>query len=217
MHSFLRASFRVIVIVLAATLALSLSAQSTRAGKKGYVTWTPQDNPGSINGRKQLDRLLQEQKLGKLPSESAAAVDALRNEVEWAELHKPWLVTIDFPGGSLANLLENLKGPETTSFNVISPGGPDFLDAELPAFSLRNANLILVAKVVGSLLEMNRLNLRVLDDSGPNAVVCVLTRKDLESANPPPPANFEAIQLYEHIFGEQTIDVIVDAIRTGWT
>jgi hypothetical protein len=185
-------------------------AAARAASAEVEAHWSRQDIPALVDARAELAHL--RERLGEQHPE----VVALQKEIVNLEKKSPWTFSIDFPGGTLKQVLTPLAGPDGVSFSLIGSGEPADFATELPPFSLHNANLITVAKVLGTLLEARGFQLRVIDDSGPSSVVCVLTRRDTPKPEKRPPQTlFESFPLGAFL-GEQSIDDIVGAIRTGW-
>ena len=123
---------------------------------------------------------------------------------------------VDFPGGPISQLLATLAKIDGISLNIIGVGeAADFARVELPAFSLRNVNIIAVSEVLRNFLEPRGFELRPVGGSA-NANTMVLTLKRNEAKVPKQaPAMFQSFRLYPYLQA-QTVDDIVGAIRAGW-
>ncbi|HEY1107844.1 MAG TPA: hypothetical protein VGE76_04400 [Opitutaceae bacterium] len=209
---------RLLSVALAASLALPLAAQTAGATlPRSQVSYTQQEDPNLMRLLQAIDTLSQQEKLGQLPPNAQMELNHLRSEFKARERDRQYLLNVEFPGGSLSSLLDAVNADNVASLNVISPGSADLLKAvELPAFSLRNARLATLTKVVGNLVEMQGYKFQIVDDSSPNHFVGMLSKPGQPSAPNTAPAAFESIQLEEYIRPPQTIDTIVDAIRTAW-
>ncbi len=153
---------------------------------------------------------------------SAQEVEVLRSILETLHERIPYLFNLTSRGGSLREFLAVATGPEERSFTVINAGEPSDLDTPLPAFELRNSNWGTVMGVLGNILVARGFNLSMAgsdfpDPSVAKSIVCVLRRIEpsADEKRPTAPA-FESFQLVDHIYEGQTVDVIVDAIRTAW-
>ena len=124
---------------------------------------------------------------------------------------------VDFPGGPVSQLITALSKIEGVSLNIIGVDETaDFSRVELPAFSLRNVNLITLTEVLRSFLEPRGFDLRPVGGSpNPNSMVMMLKR--IEAPKPPkhPPTEFQSFRLSPFL-EVQTVDDIVGAIRVGW-
>lgn len=203
--------------MLAAGLALPLAAQKPAASSpRQQISYTEQENPNLSRLRKAIDTLSNQEKLGNLPPNGQIELNNLRTEAEILESQRKYFLNIEFQGGPLAVLLENIGG-SNFSLNIISPGSTELLkSAELPAFTLRNSSMLALTKVVGNLVEAQGYKFQVVDDTNPNHVVGMLSKAGPARAPMQPPTAFESIQLDEYLHSGLTIDDIVDAIRSAW-
>lgn len=128
-------------------------------------------------------------------------------------------VTLDFPGGSLSQLLEAVGKTDASSFNlVVDEHAVRENDVKVRAFSLRNAPPVAVAATLSFLLADQKLAVEKLIPDlvrggefqpGPDVYV---VRPPQSGGNS---VRFEAFQL-ENRLGAQSIDDIVGAIRAAW-
>jgi len=123
-------------------------------------------------------------------------------------------LTLDFPGGSLGDLIKTVEGMSgEPALNVI--GEKAALATEVQAFTVRNANRDIVLMAIGQLLRSKGVRLEAVG----NGVFIVSS--DASRDRRPPRAKTEAIfdsfQLGGIIDEQQSVDNIVDAIRTAWT
>ncbi len=141
----------------------------------------------------------------------------LNNRIEVLEKRAPWVLSFDFPGGSFAKFLTLIAKANVVSFNIIT-SEPAEMNVELPPFSLRNAKLGPIVRVLGQLLEPRGYELRMVADENQtdgNSVICVLTQRAGASAKTETrPTQFESFPVGQYL-SEQSIDDIVGAIRAG--
>jgi len=142
---------------------------------------------------------------GKLPNPSADTASAS------ALTAKPRTppINIDFPGGSIAQLVAQINRSDSGPFNLI--GEKKFQEAPLPPFSLRNTEPASLAIGLNGLLRPSELAISL---AGPN--VFVLTK-----AVPPPSPfasaaqTFQAFQLAPYL-ATLSVEDITDAILVAW-
>ncbi|MBC7365728.1 MAG: hypothetical protein H7343_02765 [Undibacterium sp.] len=119
-------------------------------------------------------------------------------------------VTVDFPGGSVAQLVAQLRQSDGTTFNLI--GEKSFQEAILPKFTLSNTDLSSMALALNTLLRPSGLTINL---SGNN--IFVLTKSPFTpSSFQPAPPTFQAYQLSAYL-STVALDDITDAINTAWT
>src|SRR5882724_6835766 len=158
---------RFLALALSALLAAPLFAQSAASEKpnpapretqlKTEAYWSRQESPELIEAHSELEHMQQKY------ADKHPAIIEQRQKIETLEKMAPWVFNIEFPGGTLKQLLAKLAGPEGMSFNMIGSGDPADFATLLPPFSLHNAKLISVAKVLDSLLGPRGFGLRVID------------------------------------------------------
>jgi hypothetical protein len=119
----------------------------------------------------------------------------------------PARVTLDFPGGTVAQLIASLAS-SSSSFNLI--GAPGDLAAAIPPFSLRNANTFAFAQALDNLLQADGLTLG--GDWSSNVFTVEKRPADEKSAGG---ALTQSCLLSQEL-KVQSIDAILDAIRTAW-
>ncbi len=125
-------------------------------------------------------------------------------------------ISVDFPGGTLNDLLALIaKNPEV-SLSVINAGEPADLATPVPAFVLRNTTAPTILQVLARLLNPRGLELSPVSGDD-NSVVALLVRHDPARPGPvrAPPTEFESFQLGPFL-GETSVDDVVAAIRTAW-
>jgi hypothetical protein len=131
----------------------------------------------------------------------------------------PWIFNVDFPGGSLDQLIKSISSANAAIFNVV--GEKADLATTIPGFSLRNADSESLANALNQLIAPRGLNISRAQGpsfvgprgpaSGPaNSSIYVLSRRSAIDR----PA-FDSFQLAPFL-EKQTIDDIVTAIRTLW-
>ncbi len=129
---------------------------------------------------------------------------------------EPVNINVDFPGGSMGKFLTAIGKVDGVSFNIITAGDTaDFSKIELPAFALRNTNLLTLFEVLRNLFEQRGFSLNLAGGGNPNSLVCVV--RSLENTKPQLafPIQFLSFQLAPYL-SEQSVDEIVGAIHTAW-
>ena len=189
------------------------------AKEKFQLTWRDAEFPELQFAAKKYQLAQDRFKQGNISAEEVAG---LQFNLESLEKRSPYLLNLTSKGGSLREFLAVATGPDERSFTVINAGEPSDLETPLPAFELRNANWGTVMGVLGNILVARGFNLSMAgsdfpDPSVAKSIVCVLRRIEpsADEKRPTAPA-FESFQLVDHIYEGQTVDVIVDAIRTAW-
>jgi len=111
--------------------------------------------------------------------------------------------TVDFPGGSLAQLLTQLSSTQHWSVDIV--GSKEDLDAaKLPPFSVHNIHR---GEFMGMLANILSKRGFLFDPSSPD--VAVFNRRETSSVS-----NFVSQDLSPFL-GSRSVDDIVDAIRTA--
>lgn len=123
------------------------------------------------------------------------------------------LVSIDFPGGPLTKLLSMIGQNEKLSFNVIAGNAAD-LAVEVPPFAIRNADLGSFALVLHNVLEPRGYQFIPVGGRD-GSFVCTLTRIEPSREEKLQQHQFESFQLAPYL-EQQSVDDIVDAMRTAW-
>jgi hypothetical protein len=116
-------------------------------------------------------------------------------------------VTLNFPGGTLAQLIAALAN-SGSNFNLI--GEPGDLSATIPPLSVRNANTFAFAQALDSLLQADALTLG--GDWSSNVFTVEKRPADEKGASG---TLTQSCQLSPEL-KLQPIDAIVDAIRSAW-
>jgi hypothetical protein len=124
---------------------------------------------------------------------------------------KPELMTIDFPGGTLGQLIAVLNKAKSP-FNMIAEKSDQ--DVEIPAFSLRNVHAQAVADAIGQWLFAKGyvLGSRGWNDGSQGNPVYFIS-KDPKAKQTS--SSFIPFQLWPQL-EYQSIDDIVAAIRAAW-
>jgi hypothetical protein len=120
------------------------------------------------------------------------------------------LISVDFPGGSVAQLMSMLSRSGGAPFNVI--GDKADLATELPAFSVRNAEPAALAPALQRFLFPHGLTLQSAlpgDSTVYTLTKIAVQREGLDVAM------FKSFQLAPYL-QNQSIDNIVAAIRQAW-
>lgn len=132
------------------------------------------------------------------------------------------LLTVHSNGGPLSAFAAAAADVGGASFSLVNAAAPADLETPLPPFDLHHANWETVVNVLDSFLSAHGLRLQFVGGDSPNpaeatSVVCVLRSAEVApTAKRPGSRGFGAFQLEDRIFDDQTVDVIVDAIRSAW-
>jgi len=214
-------------VFLAALLALPTLAQQSPSEKSAHsaagatlaqpeVYWTTGTTYELTEARAELEALQ------KRYADTHPQVVEQRAKIEKLQKLAPQLLNLNFPGGSLETLIAALHGPDNGSFNVIATGQPTGFSIDLPSFSLRNANWVTVGTVLDHFLGPRGYRLAFVsgDTESPEKARSVVYTLDRLAPpgelNRAPELEFESFQLADKIYGDQTIESIVDAIRAAW-
>lgn len=219
MHPMKTSSLRTSLIALALIVCSAAYGQptapspaKTETRDKSEVRQTPSSNRGLRVGESrelaeaklQLDRLLEDY------GEKHPTVVAQRSKIAMLEKLEPTRLDIDFPGGSLEQLMKKIETVEGVSFSIVNGEGIRLSSVNLPPFSVRNVNVGTMLQVMRGLLPKEiALDAAAVE---PNSVVCILKRRD---AAPNVQAAFGSFQLGPYL-AEQSVDNIVAAIRVAW-
>jgi hypothetical protein len=157
-----------------------------------------------------------EQKTKIAALEKQVADDSLKptREAQRIIAPQPATFSIDFPGGTISEFFDAVSNGKGVSLSVINAGDPSDLATRLPAFSLRNTNVMTAIQVLSRLLQARGLDLSVMP-SDVNSVAAVLSRREAPRPTKPLPIEFESFQLAPYLV-DQTIDDIVGAIHASW-
>ena len=217
-----------LIAILGLTVAFGLHAQTPAAKSKSPPPDSPkfkidlvrQVTPDITALSRQVEAVARRHKLGQVTQEELqTALSAL----EIAQHRTPSLLNIESLGGSLGEFANIVSSSDQMSVTIINAGEPSDLETTIPPFSLRNANLGTVVNVLATFLHARGLELKTVGGDNPHPpdakhIVCMLRRLEAspEQKERAAATDFESIQLDEHIHGAQTIEAIVDAIRTAW-
>jgi hypothetical protein len=116
--------------------------------------------------------------------------------------------TVDFPGGTVTNLLAAIA-KTGASFNVV--GEKADLMTEIPPFSVRNVTSEILAPALNQLFSPRGLFLGNTSNYGDQIYLLTKKRPDQPSRT----SFFNSYQLTPYL-EQQSIDDIVDAIQTAW-
>jgi len=119
---------------------------------------------------------------------------------------QPSHLTLDFPGGSVAQLIATINKPGGPGLNLL--GEKDDLAIQLPAFAVRNVHPSAFAQALRQLLEPRGLT---VIQEGPDMFVL----RKLSTMRGVEPTSFESFQLGSYL-EKQSIDDVVGAIRIAW-
>ncbi len=132
-------------------------------------------------------------------------------------------LSIDFPGGSLGDLIALVeKTNNDVSLNVIGEKGA--LATEIQPFTVKNAYRDGILRAIGALLRDKGIRIEQVD----RGIFIVSTdgAKDRRPAHLSPDevlavrrtqTIFDSFQLGSYLDDQQSVDNIVDVIRTAWT
>jgi hypothetical protein len=125
------------------------------------------------------------------------------------------LISLDFPGGTLAQFVALAAKTPGGPVNVI--GEPADLATQLPAFSLQNVHPDLVARALNNFLFGRGLTLVPSGLNVPGSRDLYTVQRTDKRPRPmmPPPDAFESMQLGPFL-EQYKIDDIVGAIRAAW-
>ncbi|MCX6956803.1 MAG: hypothetical protein NTV51_32155 [Verrucomicrobia bacterium] len=228
-------SLRHLALLAFAALCLgTLSAQTPPAEKS--KTPAPKTEPGKFDLRASFTtppELIQMAKRLELAQQryqqgvgAPDEVTELKYQLESIERRAPVLFALESPGGPLSAFVAATstidRYSSTLSFTLINAGEPADLETPLPPFALSNANWGTIIGVLDSFLATRGLSLKFVGGNIANpaearSVVCVLRRleptADAKRAGRP---ELDSFQIGDNIFKDQTVEVIVDAIRSAW-
>lgn len=145
------------------------------------------------------------------PSSSAAATDRSAAASDKSAA----LLTLDFPGGTLADLLALMdKTGGAPTINVI--GDKAALSTQVQGFTVQNADRDGVLRAIGQLLRGKGVTLEQVDRG------MFIVRSDGQPKEPRwargrTGAIFDSFPLAGIVDEQQSVDSIVDAIRAAWT
>ena len=223
-------SYRLYLFALAALLITPPSAHAqsesyTSASRSGpsarfEFKWTRHYTADLIEAQGRLQSIKKAFQSGSAPAEE---VKFWELRVQDSANRMPYVLGLQSKGGPLSALLPETSGQGLeVSLTLINAGEPADLETELPPFDLRNVNWGTIIGVLQSLLISRGLDLKFVggdsqDPGTAKSVICVLRRIDPPSETKrSSQAEVESVQLGDYLSGEQTVDVIVDAIRTAW-
>ena len=197
----------------------SSKSQSVTPPGKFRFTWSWTQTPEIERAAERLKSVQQRFKTGNASQEE---VSELQFMFEDAERRVPIHLTVESGSGPLSAFLAAASENTDRSFTLINAGDPADLETQLPPFVLRDVNWGTVIGVLDNLLLTRGLNLRFVggdnhDPSLAKSVICVLRPTEMpQAARRSTQPEFESFQLADYISANQTLEVIVDAIRTAW-
>lgn len=122
-------------------------------------------------------------------------------------------ITIQFPGGTLAKLVDALAKSPSGPVNII--GDERDLATEIPPFSLQNVHPQAFAQALNNLLESRGIMVVASGNASPPLQDVFTVRRTPPHSHFVSRDAFESIQLAPYL-EHQSIDDIVSAIRTAW-
>lgn len=207
-----------LVVFLASPISFTRAATSAaQPGDKFKLTWERLDLPENQMARKQWSDANERARSGMVSKEELAP---LQFNLEHLESLRPYRFTLHSEGGTLREFLTALSRDKEVNLTLINAGAPSDLDLILPPFDVRNANWNMIVEVIANFVATRGLFLKIAgsDQANPDiskSVVCVM-RPDSADNKRTADAGFESFQIGDYLADTQTIDEIVDAIRTGW-
>jgi hypothetical protein len=172
-----------------------------------------QPMPSGAGSREMIEARTNLMRLKADLGEDDPHVMAERGRVEMLEGLEPKKISIDFRGGPLSALLNQIGGPDGPSLSIIGADGLNPSEVGLPPFSLRNAHLVTLIEVVRQLVP-REFQFEPAGPIEPNTAVCVLRRRVFDQPRTNA-GDFESFQLAP-LLKEQSVDDIIGAIRTAW-
>ena len=139
-----------------------------------------------------------------LPQPASTATVAPASASRFAET----AINLDFPGGTLAQLIVALESPQRGPFNLI--GEKALQDTPVVPFTLRGVEITPLISALNNLLRPQGV---AVGFSGPN--IFTLTKVAQFSYPTPATANFQAIQVGPFL-STHSIEEITDAIKSAW-
>ena len=118
-------------------------------------------------------------------------------------------ITIDFPGGSIAQLVALINSSDNGPFNLI--GEKSFQETALPPFSLHNVEPASLAVALNALLRPRELAFSL---AGPNIFILAKSVSPSSLYAPAAPT-FQAFQLAPYLT-KLSVEDIIDAIVVAW-
>lgn len=208
--------FLALLALIVSPILLS-GADTKSAPKKFEISYTTIDTPEFKSAYKKYTAFKKRFESGEVSKEE---FEEIQFGLEAAERRLPNLIRIKSQGGPLSAFFE--AAGQGDAFTVINTADPADLETPLPPFELKNSNWGTIIGVLGHLLNPRGLDLRFVGGDNPDpaaakTVVCVLRRTDAASdAKRTARAELESFQIGDYIFKDQTMEVIVDAIRSAW-
>lgn len=204
-------------LLAVATLFPSVAPQAAESvsTRNFEVTFKRPSTPFTAAAERDLAEVKRLHDQGNLSSHEMSLV---QTRMEDAVRQRPYIFSVQSRSGPLRELVEAFTQLKGVSLNLINAGEPSDLDAPLPPFTLRDARWGTIFDVLANLLELQGLQLKLAaNEIDGSPLVCVL--RPIEGLSPRRASgpDFDAFQLSDQISEAQTIDYIVDAIRTAWT
>lgn len=148
-----------------------------------------------------------------LAAETIPAIEPVAPALKPAPAPKPPppnLITVDFPGGALSELIAMLSRSDAKGFNLI--GEKDDLATELPPFAVRSAEAYSFASAIDLLLLPKGLTV-----SSGGGTVFVVRKLRVAAAGKASTdgGGFESFQLARYLTEKQSVNDVIGAIRAG--
>ncbi len=223
------AAFALLALLSAPAVAQVAPADKTKAPEvksasaRFEISVSRTDPPELIQAVKRLESAKQRLRMGNISPEEVSELSSI---VDALDRRAPLLFSLYSPGGPLSAFIraasEISRYTSTLSFTLINAGEPADVETQLPPFTLSNANWATIIGVLENFLATRGLSLKFVGGDNPNpaearSVVCVLRRLEPSAdAKRAGRAELESFQIGHNIFKDQTVEVIVDAIRSAW-
>lgn len=207
-------------VQLEAAATPSSASPQNEIDQKFEFHGTRSETPYLKVAQKQFELAKSQYNAGVAPEERLLSTQA---SLESLQRNAPYQFSLRSHGGTLHELSAKISASGEFDFAVVNAAEPSDLDTPLPSFDLRNVSWSTIVQVLDTFLAARRLQLRLVgfdsseDTRASKSVICVLNRLDPPSASQAPSPSFASFQLTDYLIGQQTVDTIVDAIRTAWT
>ena len=137
-----------------------------------------------------------------------------------ASFLEPKGISVDFPGGSLAQLLDAISKSSSEPFNMIASN--DALALNVPAFSIRNAGSRDLAEALAQFLPGYRVDLPAEKaDRDGQPIFTIKAREPVSQENSGsrtrrPNTNNTSYPLTQFLQGQIPVDQVIDSINQAW-
>lgn len=218
-HPLLLLGFMLVSVLPVQAAATSSSDEASQQAQKFEFHGTRPETPELKIALKQLELVQRQNQAGVATNEQLLGA---QGNLENLRQYSPYQFSLKSNGGSLRELAARVSMSGEFDFTIVNAGEPADLETALPTFALRNVSWNTIVEVLDNFLAARRLQLRLAGSDNPRdltasrAIICVLRRMDPLPNTQVHPAGFASFQLTDYLSSSQTVDVIVDAIRTAW-